>query len=84
MDSLFQFIGFEPATILVVFQTSNRYFDARERCSSGPNTGFEIFVPGRQDGFGHKSCLQERQSPWAHRLTLFCLEWPEESSHVAT
>jgi hypothetical protein len=22
----------------------------RERCSLGPNSGFEIFVPGRQDG----------------------------------
>jgi hypothetical protein len=24
-----------------------------ERCSFGPNSGFEIFVPGRLDGLGH-------------------------------
>jgi hypothetical protein len=39
-----------------------RYASFCERCSSGPSTGFEIIVPGRQDGYGHQSCLQERQS----------------------
>jgi hypothetical protein len=33
-----------------------------ERCSFGPNSGFEIFVPGRQDGLSQSSWIQERLS----------------------
>ena len=29
------------------------YCPVARRKSIGPNSGFEIFVPGRQDGFGH-------------------------------
>ncbi len=28
-------------------------FSPRERCSLGSSSGFEVFVPGRQNGFGH-------------------------------
>lgn len=30
-----------------------RYSRTCERCSPSPETGFEIFIPGRQDGYGH-------------------------------
>lgn len=49
--------------------------------STSPSTGFETFVPGRQDGFGHKSRLRERPSQCAFRRTFFVpfvaiFKWP--------
>ena len=42
-----------PRFFLLFPAALRRYSQSRERCSSGPNAGFEILVPGRQDGYGH-------------------------------
>ena len=35
--------------------------------SPGPSSGFEVFVPGRQDGFGQNPVYRSANLVWAHR-----------------
>jgi len=35
--------------------------------STGPSSGFEVFVPGRQDGFGHNPVYRSAHLICAHR-----------------
>ncbi|MHC1765110.1 MAG: hypothetical protein AB9869_12555 [Verrucomicrobiia bacterium] len=35
--------------------------------SPGPSSGFEVFVPGRQDGFGQNPVYRSANLIWAHR-----------------